>query len=669
MNINNFPTTRNILTTEDFVKNDRRETWKKMFTTRRDKERLENLIKIVEEIYTTPGNTDILDNLFAQNHIGIDVRRIGNSFKLTNTDYIVNITDKEFGAIGDGLSHPVSEKFSTLELAQAFYPKATSLTQEINSLAINKAIDYVASRVTIYGDFGGKIRVQRGAYVVDETIDCTNTRQPNTLVKDNIVIFGDGHFSTFFKGRTGTKAILDATGAQFFAIEDIGFREDLQAPFEKRSKVGIYTGCFQVLPQSQNQIYNRISIFLGNDKTINNNTGTVAFWKFGAEENTHSAVYYVANRPLLMTAYDGDYQHEIHPNVGSHSVGVTTFTGECFLQAIGSFFPAIQTVDVNSIHADNIYIHGTLDPTHDYINDPIFKLNDHAIHVRGINTNSHMRGTIEGFSGCIRVYGYLEGAEINYVMGGFYNTNAGFVDLIPGAQGLLDGCEINIVTSQADNRKLVTCVGSAPQEIVTCNIRNSELYSNMPFERCILPTNVIFNPSTENVQIASVDKPMYWIKDSRVHSSTIKRKFVKTVEYNQKRVLSVKLPPLRQNNNATTMLLELNGLVTHASFGSNANTIDRFKGIVGILLRPDTGQPTINFTYETGLSMSAEPSGNDVNSIWLESNVKEVNGTATEIELLLHVETSGVNNEDVTFQGEASLFWDGHSSNAPYMIL
>jgi hypothetical protein len=48
-----------------------------------------------------------------------------------------------FGAIGDGTSHPLSERFATLAAAQAVYPHATALTDEIDWAAWQGAIDYV----------------------------------------------------------------------------------------------------------------------------------------------------------------------------------------------------------------------------------------------------------------------------------------------------------------------------------------------------------------------------------------------------------------------------------------------------------------------------------------------------------------------------------------------
>lgn len=52
---------------------------------------------------------------------------------------VINV--KDFGAIGDGLDHPLSEKFSTLSAAQMVYPFVTSLTQSQDYAGIQAAIN------------------------------------------------------------------------------------------------------------------------------------------------------------------------------------------------------------------------------------------------------------------------------------------------------------------------------------------------------------------------------------------------------------------------------------------------------------------------------------------------------------------------------------------------
>ena len=52
---------------------------------------------------------------------------------------ILFVTPEQFGAIGDGIAHPLSERYATLAAAQAVYPFVTSLTQTIDWAACQLA--------------------------------------------------------------------------------------------------------------------------------------------------------------------------------------------------------------------------------------------------------------------------------------------------------------------------------------------------------------------------------------------------------------------------------------------------------------------------------------------------------------------------------------------------
>lgn len=69
----------------------------------------------------------------------ITLGAIGIDLEAFPTD-VVNV--KCFGAIGDGRSHALSERFSTLAEAQTVYPHVESLDDEIDWAAIHGAVDY-----------------------------------------------------------------------------------------------------------------------------------------------------------------------------------------------------------------------------------------------------------------------------------------------------------------------------------------------------------------------------------------------------------------------------------------------------------------------------------------------------------------------------------------------
>jgi len=70
-----------------------------------------------------------------------------------------NVKDAPYLAIGDGASHPLSERFATLAAAQAVYPLATALTQEIDWAALQTA-----------ASAGGRVLLPPGLYIVDKPI-------------------------------------------------------------------------------------------------------------------------------------------------------------------------------------------------------------------------------------------------------------------------------------------------------------------------------------------------------------------------------------------------------------------------------------------------------------------------------------------------------------------
>ncbi len=59
------------------------------------------------------------------------------------------VTPEQFGAIGDGIAHPLSERYATLAAAQAVYPFVTSLTQTIDWAACQAADNYARGKVPV----------------------------------------------------------------------------------------------------------------------------------------------------------------------------------------------------------------------------------------------------------------------------------------------------------------------------------------------------------------------------------------------------------------------------------------------------------------------------------------------------------------------------------------
>ncbi len=148
------------------------------------------------------------------------------------------VSVKDFGAIGDGNSHPLSSRFASLTEAKAVYPFATALTNEIDWAAFQAAVN-AATGVT----------VPAGTYVIDQTV--TNLNKSLTMtgsgMKSCVLKFGDvsvglfhnspGEFSSFVLEEisvTTTKALnsVGATGGVAVAAtwpETFDGRNDLKS--------------------------------------------------------------------------------------------------------------------------------------------------------------------------------------------------------------------------------------------------------------------------------------------------------------------------------------------------------------------------------------------------------------------------------------------------------
>jgi Cu/Ag efflux protein CusF len=105
---------------------------------------------------------------------------------------------KDYGAIGDGVSHPLSAFYGTLAAAQAVYPHATALTDEIDWAAAQAAHNAMAG--TAGTDGGGNLFFPYGNYRINKTINIT---------KSGVRVMGAGGFSVVL---TGTSAL---TGPMF----------------------------------------------------------------------------------------------------------------------------------------------------------------------------------------------------------------------------------------------------------------------------------------------------------------------------------------------------------------------------------------------------------------------------------------------------------------------
>ena len=143
-------------------------------------------LKIVDkngvQVFYSPSVQD--NNVFLQDDVGA-IQRTALS-KLADITHI-----SDFGAIGDGTYHPLSERYATLAEAQAAYVGVgvTSLAQSIDWAAAQAAVN---TGKTIYAN---------GHYIITDTI----------LLRAGGGIIGSGEYRYWEKINTGT--IFEAYGA------------------------------------------------------------------------------------------------------------------------------------------------------------------------------------------------------------------------------------------------------------------------------------------------------------------------------------------------------------------------------------------------------------------------------------------------------------------------
>ena len=146
-------------------------------------EKKSNLVSAINEVLNkTKNQFDVVkEDISGINELLDDVKENGWTPQLIALPHnrnqhqknLESLTPFDFGAIGDGQSHKLSTKYSTLADAQKDYPIATSLDDEIDWCALQTMINYALSqqdsrKSTI--DWSGNFYLNKGIrYIVDGT--------------------------------------------------------------------------------------------------------------------------------------------------------------------------------------------------------------------------------------------------------------------------------------------------------------------------------------------------------------------------------------------------------------------------------------------------------------------------------------------------------------------
>jgi hypothetical protein len=132
---------------------------------------------------------------FMQSGVGAVLRSIQDELR-------EKVSPKQFGAIADGVSHPLSERFGSLAAAQVLYPHATALTDEIDWAAFQAAINFCAAsgRAKMLTDNGDSVFIINKSLIIPKTMT-------------GAILRGGSSKGSYIKTTGGTFPLLKIAGS------------------------------------------------------------------------------------------------------------------------------------------------------------------------------------------------------------------------------------------------------------------------------------------------------------------------------------------------------------------------------------------------------------------------------------------------------------------------
>jgi hypothetical protein len=525
--------------------------------------------------------------------------------------------------------------------------------------AISKALSVACP---IAGSAGGARRVDfpAGDYLVTSPIDLSNSRQSGTHLKDGLMVKGDSAGGTRIIGKTGSgKAVIETTGAQWLSIEDLTITG---AP-TGFSTVGIFQGLSKTLGETQNQKFTRLVILMNDDPSANGGAGSVGIWNFGAEESTYDTIWVHANLPMMLTA------HNPSPSTGFktpasyqslaavHSLGVTTFTGECFLVAVNKRQPSIITEDTNSMKFANTYL----------ANLGTGGTNESAWKVYGSLAGVDYNGLIESHARLLEVSGTVQGANMRVTFGGVDSPKTERLLLHRGGQGQLLNSTFNMVDNVASARPLLAANPASPNELISCYIANCSFKMNCDQQYTAIPENLLWNPNTGNIIIEALrdgGKPYRYAVDANrtqevsiPDTTCLARNGTSSAE-----IVRVLLPTTAGSRSALAASVSIEG-IAHISNPSTGSMSCKFVEAQVSLAISNTGLLAVTTDVRlNGTTANTDAVDNEISSF----SITTANGADGKYLQIIGVPTrTGANGAAVNFVGTARLRWMGNEPRAP----
>lgn len=497
-----------------------------------------------------------------------------------------------------------------------------------------------------------------GQYRLTQTINATNSRTTNTLQTDSLRIVGDSAGGTYWFGYTGANhAFIETTGAQWLTIENVTMQDPGTTG---RSTVGIFQGIGSSLNQTQNQRYSRVNIFMNDNPGVNGGAGSIGIWNYGSEECTYDTVYVLANLPLMFTGHNPDTSTgfttptSYQSLTASHSVGVTTFAGECFIVSQAKRQPSIITVDVNSFKFENVYM----------ANSGLVGSNQSAWKVYGALTGVDFNGTIESHARLFEITGIVQGANARVTFGGIDSAGTEHILLNRGGQGQMDGCNITIFDNVFTARPLFAAAPSGTNELITCFLRNSYFRTNLDKQYLGIQENVLWNPSTGNVTLEGYHNTTqcyrYLIDANRAQEVAIPDTAILiNGGITNAEIVRFILPTVVGSANALGAVITIEGLAHVNGSGSSSYSVIYLRAEITIALSNITGIVTT-----VGADYSGAPTNQGGESITGVVFSATSGGGGAYVQIIATATRTG-GTEQVNFSGTAKLKWNGNESRAP----
>ncbi len=576
------------------------------------------------EYYTAPGDgggglllLDANDTTSIDNHGTIFRSKAGDAWKRPNQ---LDVTVAQFGAQG--------------------------LMTSNDAIAIQRACDAVCPVVGVDEFPAGRVwlDVPRRGYLLNSTLNLTNTRALGSRQRDGLTLEGPGHFSARLIGAAGEgRAVIETTGSQWLTLRNLR----IEAHEHNGSTIGIYQGIGQVLPETQNQKFERIYIDLPDNAAANNGIGSIGILNFGAEENTYECCYVTANAPAIFTAEDFGYKHSYVSQLSAHSLGMTTFIGENFLVSKNARSPSLATQDVDTFYAPSLFL----------ANIGAGGDNRHAWQIRGGFFNGAVGGLIEGHAVAFKAFGRLQNASVHFLFGGIQDRDAPRFELEAGSEGMIWESSLTFADTEFPNRPLMSC---KPQELtqrVPCFIRNTNIRCGADARYLAIQENVLGNTKTGNVSIEGFrgdGEPWRWNVEGSRQSLNIPPVLIGAVEAELCRLV---LPVITRNENALCGIVGITGLMSSQSktVSISANAVDR---MLSFKVAED-GEVEVQ-----ALASNFDLRGCQQLGCFILSGkpIKDANGLYISIVV---TQASDSHGKSIVFTGCANMSWHGYNHRAP----